>query len=373
MRRRLPRILVLSDTFRASAIRFRLPAGQASPREPGRTGYGWMMPGRTARGTNARPTRRPARFALVAATIVLAGCVRQSSDTTTAASVLHDDAITIASFNFPESETLADVYAIALTRAGYDVNLQLNLGARELVDPALERGLVEFVPEYAGTALAFVSAQAERATDPETTHDLLRSAFAQRGVEVLAAAPGQDQNGVAVTGATAAKYDLQTISDLERVASQLTLGGPPECPERPFCLPGLERAYDLHFAGFTPLDSGGPVTRAAISAGQIDAGILFTSDGAIDGSHLVLLQDDRQLQPAENITPVVREEVIERYGSSFVTVVNSVSGLLTTHALRAMNAQVATHQTPREAAAGFLSGWTPPGGSAAKSARGPTG
>jgi osmoprotectant transport system substrate-binding protein len=305
--------------------------------------------------------RAPALRLLALTMVVLASCVRQPA-APTSDTVLHDDSITIASFNFPESETLADVYAIALTRAGYRIDLQLNLGARELVDPALQRGLVEFVPEYAGTALAFVSGETERATDPATTHDRLHAAFSSRGVDVLTAAPGQDQNGVAVTGATAARYDLQTISDLAPVSPQLVLGGPPECPERPFCLPGLERTYGLRFSDFTPLDSGGPITRAALTGGQIDAGILFTSDGAIDGSNLVLLKDDRGLQPAENITPIVRREVVDRFGPRFVAVVDSVSALLTTHALRSMNGQVATSQTPREAAAGFLSGWTPPGG-----------
>jgi osmoprotectant transport system substrate-binding protein len=309
----------------------------------------------------ASSDRRPPALRLVAVAIVLASCVRQPAAPSSHA-ILHDDAITIASFNFPESETLADVYAIALTRAGYQVDLQLNLGARELVDPALERGLIEFVPEYAGTALAFVSGQTERATDPATTHDRLRAAFSSRSVDVLAAAPGQDQNGVAVTGATAAKYDLQTISDLAPVSPQLVLGGPPECPERPFCLPGLERTYGLRFSDFTPLDSGGPITRASLTGGQIDAGILFTSDGALDGSDLVLLKDDRSLQPAENITPIVRTEVVDRFGPRFVAVVDSVSALLTTHALRSMNGEVATSQSPREAAAGFLSGWAPPGG-----------
>jgi osmoprotectant transport system substrate-binding protein len=305
--------------------------------------------------------RRPIAGFIAAVAVLLLSCAREPA-AATRETVLHDDAITVASFNFPESETLADVYAIALTRAGYHVDLQLNLGARELVDPALERGLIEFVPEYAGTALAFVSGETERATDPATTHEQLRAALAPRGVDVLAAAPGQDQNGVAVTGATAAKYDLRTISDLAPVSPQLVLGGPPECPERPFCLPGLESTYGLRFSDFTPLDSGGPITRGALTGGQIDAGILFTSDGAIDGSDLVLLKDDRALQPAENVTPVVRKEVVDRFGPRFVAVVGSVSALLTTHALRSMNGEVATSQTPRAAAAGFLAGWTPPDG-----------
>jgi osmoprotectant transport system substrate-binding protein len=293
--------------------------------------------------------------------LLLASCVGSDAVGATSSTALGDRTITIASFNFPESVTLAEVYAQALVRADYPVQLQLNLGPRELVDPALERGLVEFVPEYAGTALSFVArGTVEPSSDAQRTHADLRRVLAQRNVDVFAPAPAQDRNGIAVTRTTADRYGLQTVSDLAPVASQLTFGGPPECPERPLCLPGLEQTYSIHFKEFTPLDSGGPLTHAALAGGEVDAALLFTSDGELDSSDVVLLEDDLDLQPAENVTPVVRREVVARYGARLVTTVDSVSRLITTDALRRMNQQVSSGRTPHDAAAGFLSAWSPP-------------
>jgi osmoprotectant transport system substrate-binding protein len=310
----------------------------------------------------SRPLRL-LRSAFVAAALclLLASCVRSDAIGATPETALGDRTITIASFNFPESVTLAEVYAQALVRAGYPVQLQLNLGARELVDPALERGLVELVPEYAGTALSFVAGgTVEPSSDTRRTHADLRRVLAQRNVDVLAAAPGQDRNGVAVTQATADRYGLRTVSDLAPIASQLTFGGPPECPERPLCLPGLEQTYGLQFKEFTPLDSGGPLTHAALAGGEVDAALLFTSDGVLGSSNLVLLEDELHLQPAENVTPVVRQEVVARYGTRLVTTIDSVSETITTDALRRLNQRVSSGVTPHDAAAEFLGAWSPP-------------
>jgi osmoprotectant transport system substrate-binding protein len=258
-----------------------------------------------------------------------------------------DDAITVASFNFPESVILAEIYSQALEGGGFAVDRQLDLGARELVEPALERGLVEFVPEYSGSALTFVTkGEAAVTADERATHRDLRSALAERGIIALAPAPAQDKNGVVVTAETASRFNLTTISDLVPVASDLVFGGPPECPERPLCLPGMESTYGLKFRAFTPLDSGGPLTVQALAESQIDVGLLFTTDGAIESNDFVLLEDDRMLQPAENVTPVVHEDVVERFGDDLVRVVNAVSAELTTEDLRVLNARVSIQGRP---------------------------
>lgn len=269
---------------------------------------------------------------------------------------LEDRAITIASFDFPESVILAEIYAQALEAHGFAVGRQLGLGPRELVEPSLERGLVEFVPEYSGSALEFLTGGGGLATsDEDLTHRSLRDAFAERGVLVLAAAPAQDQNGFAVSRATADRYGLRSVSDLAPVASELAFGGPPECPERPLCLAGLRRVYGLDFARFTALDAGGPVTVSALRAGAVDVALLFTTDGAISENDFVLLEDDRGLKPAENVTPVVRSEVVEAHGQEFVRLVDSISGLLTTAELRELNARVAVgDEPPRQIAAAWL-------------------
>ena len=141
---------------------------------------------------------------------------------------------------------------------------------------------------------------------------------AGRGLVAARPAPAQDANAIVVTAATAARYGLRSIADLARVAPRLVFGGPPECPERAYCLPGLKRAYGLRFKAFIPLDAGGPLTLQALEAGNIGVALLFTTDPDIPARHLVVLADDRGLQPAENITPLVRRDVIVRYGPNLV-------------------------------------------------------
>jgi osmoprotectant transport system substrate-binding protein len=269
--------------------------------------------------------------------------------------VTGDGAITVASFEFPESVLLAEIYAQALESNGFTVKRALNVGARELVEPALERGLVEFVPEYLGTALQFVTRGSAAATsDAEAAHRELAQAFDGRGIVVLASAPAQDANALAVTAQTAADYDLKTISDLIPIAGQLVFGGPPECPDRPLCLLGFEETYGLEFERFQGLDASGPLTSAALASGQVDVALLFTTDGDIRTKGFVVLEDDRGLQPAENVTPVVRADIVAAYGSSLTDVVDAVSAMLTTEGLRQMNQSVSLGEETRDVAGAWL-------------------
>jgi osmoprotectant transport system substrate-binding protein len=300
------------------------------------------------------PERARVLLAVVLAAAFLAGaCGRGLPPATTTA--LDDDAITIASFNFPESVILGEIYAQALQGEGYAVKRELGLGPRELVEPSLQRGLVEFVPEYSGSALEFLTGGEGLATSNERlTNDRLEEAFAERGVTVLAPAPAQDQNGYAVSRETSERHALRTITDLVPVAGELTFGGPPECPERSLCLEGLERLYGLEFAEFRQVDAGGPITVTALRSGTVDVALLFTTDAAIDQYDFVLLYDDLGLQPAENVTPVVRDEVVDAHGEAFVRLVDSVSALLTTGDLRDLNTRVALGETPKDVAAAWL-------------------
>ena len=288
---------------------------------------------------------------LVSLLLLLAACGSAPAPRTSA---LDDDAITIASFNFPESVLLAQLYGQALRSAGFRVELALDLGARELVQPALQRGLVEIVPEYAGSALEFVAGQGSASPDERATHRALARVMASRGLTVLAGSPAQDRNGIVVTKETATRYGLRAISDLAPVAPQMAFGGPPECRERALCLAGLASLYGLHFESFVPLDEGGALTVAALQAGHVQAALLFTSDGQIDAHGFVLLEDDLPLQPAENVTPIVRTDALTRFGPMLVGVTNAVSAALTTEDLQRMNAEVASGRSPHAVASAWL-------------------
>jgi osmoprotectant transport system substrate-binding protein len=287
---------------------------------------------------------------------MLIGCGSQP-DVNGRDSALDDRAITVASFDFPESDLLAEIYGQALEAGGFDVRLEHRLGPRELVQPALAGGLVEFVPEYSGTALEFLSLGAGASTsDAEATRAALRRVVDDDRIITLAPAPAQDANALVVSSEVAARYDLQNISDLEAVAPRLTLGGPPECPARPFCLAGLERVYGLEFKSFLPLDAGGPLTHQALEGGHVDVAVLFTTDPDVGAAGLVVLNDDRRLQPAENVIPLVRAEIVERWGDDLVGLIDGVSARLTTEELRALNARVAAGGRIADVAQRWLTG-----------------
>jgi osmoprotectant transport system substrate-binding protein len=250
--------------------------------------------------------------------------------------------ITVGSFDFAESELLAALYGGALERRGLPVEYRLGLGPREFVQPALRGGLVDVVVEYAGTATQFLRVTSEPVrADPAATHTALARAAGAAGAVATAAAPAQDTNAFVVTRATATRHRLRTIGDLAPVARGLVFGGPVECATRPLCLPGVRRTYGVRFGEVAALDVGGPLTLRALETGDIDVGLLFSTDPALRRPDLVVLRDDRELQPAENVTPLVRSAVVERYGARVIEALDAVSRRLDTDTLRALNATAA--------------------------------
>ena len=175
---------------------------------------------------------------------------------------------------FTENQLVAEMYSQVLENCGYSITKKLDIGTREISDAALQKGDIDLKPEYISSELAFVDPTAPTSGDPAVVAGRLRPLLAKKGVALLDYSPAADQNVFVVTQATATKYHLQTVDDLASVAGQLTLGGPPECPKRPFCLIGLKKVYGVTFGSFKALDIGGPETVQALSAGAIDVGLL---------------------------------------------------------------------------------------------------
>ena len=138
------------------------------------------------------------------------------------------------------------------------------------------------------------------------------------------------------------------------LAGRLVLGGPSECPQRPFCAVGLEETYGLVFKEFKPLDVGGPITVEAVKNGQVDVGLLFTSDPAIAANDFVLLEDDKQLQLADNLVPVLRQEVLDAT-PAIAGLLNGWMAKLTQAALTDLNKAVSVdQQDPKDVVAAWL-------------------
>jgi osmoprotectant transport system substrate-binding protein len=254
-----------------------------------------------------------------------------------------NDTVTVGSFDFPESRLLAELYSQALEAAGYPVRRAFDLGSREFVGPALMVGLVDLVPEYAGTAAQFFGFGKDApSSDPVVTRAQLVRSLAGRPIAALGEAEARNANAFVVTRETAEQDGLSTLSDLARISDDLVFGGAAECAVRPLCLVGLQKVYDISFKQVASLgEPDGPATLSALRNGYVDVAQLFTSDPALADGDLVELRDDRGLQPAENVTPLVRSEVLTRYGPRFAEVLDAVSSRLTTEELRALNASAA--------------------------------
>jgi osmoprotectant transport system substrate-binding protein len=249
--------------------------------------------------------------------------------------------LTVGSAGFWESAVVAEIYAQALEDAGFTVERQLEQGARDVTHPALVDGQIDLMPEYIGGYLA-VTYGGEPTPDIDESLAALREALEADGLVAFEPTPGTDADGFAVRQETAEELELETMSDLAEVADQLTWGVAQECAENPNCGPGLESVYGIDFASLDVETLGACSTAIAeaLNASNIDVAQVCTTQPEIAGFNLVLLEDDQGLAPAQNIVPVVRQEIVDEAGDLLESTLNDVSALLTTEELTNLGAAI---------------------------------
>lgn len=268
--------------------------------------------------------------------------------------------VRIGTYAFPESEILGELYAGVLRAAGLRVSIT-QVPNRETMVPRLRAGKVQIVPEYLGSLAEYLNLRANGANATPVASNSLpgtlkkaRKLGADAGLTLLKPATAQNVNAFAVTSAFAAANGLTTLSDLARWSqtNTLRLGGPPECPERPFCQPGLERVYGMKVAEFVPTDIGGPLTRQAIDTGAVEVGVLFSTDGSVAELGFTVLQDDLRLQNVDNLVPAVLTSAVS---PAVAKALNRLSAVLTTQDLVLMNKAVdLDRRSPKAVAAAYL-------------------
>ena len=263
--------------------------------------------------------------------------------------------LTIGSKNFTEQKVLGEIYAQALSAAGYDVSTELNLGDEATALKALEGGEISAYPEYTGTALlSFFGVKADALPNDEAkAFEDAKAGFAEKNLTALEPTPFVSSNEVAVTKETADEEGLSKISDLEGVAESFTLYGTPECRQRLDCLLGLQEVYGLEFQKFVPVDIA--LRHEVLTKGQADVSIVFTTDPQIKREGFVLLEDDKGMFPPYNSTLVVRDDIIEQAGPDLEEVVAQVNEGLTDEVMQELNARVdLDKETPKAVAGQYL-------------------
>jgi osmoprotectant transport system substrate-binding protein len=196
--------------------------------------------------------------------------------------------IVIGAANFSENQEIANLYKIVLDSIGYNSTVQ-TIGNRELYEPQLEQNKLNVVPEYAASLTTFLNTKQKANTPPtgDITQTMTVLTALGEKASLVFGTPSQaaDQNAFAVTKATATKYSLTSLSDFASKCSGKAsiLAGPAECPQRPFCQPGLQTTYNIQFGQFLSMgsDAGGPVTKKALTDGKATIGLVFSSDSSL--------------------------------------------------------------------------------------------
>lgn len=268
--------------------------------------------------------------------------------------------LTIGSAGFTESEVMANMYADLLTKAGYQTSVT-NVASTEIFESSLESGQIDVVPEYVATYADYLNtavngkdAKAVSSSDLQKSLDALKPLAEKKGLTVLTPTKAVDQNAYATSQSFAAQHHLTTLSDLGRSGIAVTLAAGPECATRPFCAPGLEQTYGIKIKGIDKLGVDTLQSKQAVQSGKDQLALVLTTDATIADSKLVILEDDKHLQNADYLVPIVNSKTLQAHADVADTL-NKLVGVLTTDDLAHMNKLVdVERQKPDNVASDYL-------------------
>jgi osmoprotectant transport system substrate-binding protein len=287
--------------------------------------------------------------AVLTMTMSLAACGGDSNDSSSAGSTSSSSPsakgkVVIGSAGFTEINVMAEMYAALLKNAGYTTEIKV-VQNREIYEPALEKGEIDVVPDYAATMTEFLNTKKNgpnatpvATSDKDTTVAALRQLAEPLGLTVLDAADAVDSNAFAVTKDFADKNGLKTLSDLAAKGIAVNLAATEECPTRPFCGGALKDVYKITIKKTDPLGFSSTQTKQAVKTGKDDLGLVGTTDGTLEDFGLVILTDDKKVQLADNLVPVVGK----KYASdqTLADTLNKLATVLSTDDLAQLNKKV---------------------------------
>ncbi|WP_062210483.1 ABC transporter substrate-binding protein [Streptomyces sp. NBRC 109706] len=311
----------------------------------------------------ARPTPRAARrtrlalAGITALTLALTACGGDSLEEENGSGGSGDGdgkgSLTVGGANFTEATIMAELYAGVLEEAGYSVDITTVEG-RELYEPELANGGIDIVPEYAATMAEYLNTSANgpdaepvASSDVDDTVAALRELAEPRGLTVLDPGDAVNQNAFAVTEEFAAEHGLTTLTDLGELGEPVRLAAGEDCPGRPFCQPGLENTYGIDVAEIVPLGVGTVQAKQAVQRGDAELALVSTTDAVLDDFGLVTLEDDQNLQQADNLLPVLNTEGAGS-DADVAEALNALTATLTTEHLKELNRAVDSERLKAE-------------------------
>ena len=280
-------------------------------------------------------------FLAIISLLVLAGCggsTGSSGGGSGSGANNSDVTITVGSKDDPEAQLMGQMYAQLLRHAGFKVVEKIKLGGNAIVFSAISSGAIDVYPEFTATGLAKLGAK--------TTHDVQKDyQTVKQGYEKnykitwLDLAPLNDTYGFCTTKANASKYNLTKISDLSPNASKFTLATPPDGKSDPSVLPAVQPKYGFTFGKVNVLDEA--ITYEAVLQGKAEL------------NNFVLLQDDKNLFPIYQPSPIIRDSTLSK-SPNIAPTLNKLQPLLTSAISSQLQLQVLNGDTVHDVAQKFL-------------------
>jgi osmoprotectant transport system substrate-binding protein len=286
---------------------------------------------------------------VVALAIALSGCSssgsKSSSPSASSGSTqASGGTVVIGSADFSESQVLANLYALLAQSAGYKTEIK-TVTTREIYEPALEKGQIDIVPDYAATFTEFLNHKVNGAdaptvatSDKDTTLVQLKKLAEPLGLTALEPSDAADQNAFAVTKDYATKNNLKTLSDVAAAKLPIKLAAPAECKSRAFCGGALTDKYGINVTQYDTFDFDSVPGKKAVQDGKDDMVEVATDDGTLDQFNLVILDDDLHVQLADNLVPIVGKKYAN--DATLAAAINKLAPVLTSKDLGALDAQV---------------------------------
>jgi osmoprotectant transport system substrate-binding protein len=267
--------------------------------------------------------------------------------------------LVIGSADFSESEVLANLYSLLAQKAGYTTEIK-TVTTREIYEPALEAGQIDIVPDYAATFTEFLNDKKNGAnatvvatTDKDTTLVQLNKLAAPLGLKALEPSDAADENAFAVTSTFAKAHNLTTLSDLGKAGISIKLAAPAECKTRTFCGLALTNNYGIKISQYDPFDFDSVPGKQAVKTGKDDVVEVATDDGALSDFNLVILQDDKHVQLADNLVPIVGKKYAN--DAALAAAINKLAPVLSSADLGSLDNKVdADKDQPADVAKAYL-------------------
>ena len=255
------------------------------------------------------------------------------------------ETVTIVGQKFTEADIMTQLYKQLLEKDGFKTDVK-NLGARDIYLDPLQKGDVQVSADYLSSMTEALNRKANgdeadpvASPDVQATLGQLKTLAAKYDITPLEPAEAEDANSYAVTKDYAEQNNLTTLSDLGKLGKPVALAAASDCPDRPDCGKGLESVYGIKLSKVEPLGFGTPDTKKALTDGEVEVGQVGTTDGSLEQMGLVVLEDDKNWQNAENLVPVVNSAWLKDNPKA-EDALNKLSDVLTTEDLTMLNAKV---------------------------------